>query len=201
MHHPGFRLPFHVYFDASLRGVGGVLMQERDSMMYPIAHCARKLTSAEINYITTEQEFLAMVYCFQTWRCYLEGSTLFARTDHEPLTWLASQKHLNRRQARWMEFLSGFQYTLLYIKRDKNICADALSCMLQLDPAAPLTLLGDTWPMSDPMCLSLYMCRSQSNYAPPTLALSTAGPGRFNYAAAGQDFLPRFGCARDVYVS
>jgi hypothetical protein len=63
MHHTDFRLPFHVYFHASLCGVGGILMQERDSIMYPIAYCTRKLTSAEINYITTEQEFLAMVYC------------------------------------------------------------------------------------------------------------------------------------------
>jgi hypothetical protein len=37
MHHPDFKFPFHVYFDASLRGVGGVLMQERASLMYPTA--------------------------------------------------------------------------------------------------------------------------------------------------------------------
>jgi hypothetical protein len=89
-------------------------MQEQNSHMHPIAYCARKLTSAEINYITTEQEFLAMVYFFQTWHCYLEGSTVFAHTDHEPLTWLASQKHLNRRQARWMEFffLDGISFSI-----------------------------------------------------------------------------------------
>jgi hypothetical protein len=27
MHHPDFDRPFHVYFDASLRGIGGLLLQ------------------------------------------------------------------------------------------------------------------------------------------------------------------------------
>jgi hypothetical protein len=78
------------------------------------------------------------------------------------------------------------QQLILSVLPAENICSDALSRMLQLDPAVPLVLLSDTWPMSDPTCLSLHVCRSQSNYAPPTFTLSTVGPGRFNYAAAGQ---------------
>jgi hypothetical protein len=89
-----------MYTDASLRGIGGVLLQEKDGISCPIAFCARALTTPERNYTTSEQEFLAMVHCFQKWRCYLEGSQVYAHTDHEPLTWLATQKHLNRRQAR-----------------------------------------------------------------------------------------------------
>jgi hypothetical protein len=77
-----------------------------------------------------------------------EGTEVFAHTDHEPLTWLASQKHLNRRQSRWMEFLSRFTYSLLYIQGDKNVVADALSRMLDAPRSPPLELLGDTWPHS-----------------------------------------------------
>jgi hypothetical protein len=100
MYHPDFSLPFHLYFDASIRGIGGA--------MHPVAFCARRLRPAEINHTTTEQEFLAMVFCFQSWRCYLEGLQVFAHTDHEPQTWLSSQKSLNHRQSRWMEYLSRF---------------------------------------------------------------------------------------------
>jgi hypothetical protein len=145
MHHPDFDQPFHVYTDASLRGIGGVLLQEKDGISCPIAFCARALTAPERNYTTSEQEFLAMVHCFQKWRCYLEGSQVYAHTDHEPLTWLATQKHLNRRQARWMEFLSRFQYRLLYLQGDKNVCADALSRMLNL-PSGDAQLPGENWP-------------------------------------------------------
>ena len=108
MHHPDFNQPFHVFSDASIRAIGGVLMQQRGDDLVPIAFCARKLSPAERNYTTTEQEMLGMVYCFMQWRCYLEGQPAFLHTDHEPLTWLNSQARPNRRQARWLDFYHGF---------------------------------------------------------------------------------------------
>ena len=148
MFHPDFTLPFHVFSDASTKAIGGVLIQYKDGVAYPIAYVARKLTSAEVNYTTTEQEMLAMVYCFTQWRCYLEGSRTLLHTDHEPLTWLAKQERPNRRQARWMEFLAGFTYEVLYVKGDRNIVADALSRMLTPPDAQELVLPGDNWPMN-----------------------------------------------------
>ena len=147
MRHPDFTKTFHVYSDASLRAVGGVLLQETEGTMFPIAFCARKLTSAEVNYTTTEQECLAVVYCFRQWRCYLEGSPTILHTDHEPLTWLATVDRPSRRVARWIEWLSRFQYTVVYVKGDENIVADALSRMLAPPDgggAAEGMLPGDT---------------------------------------------------------
>ncbi len=145
-YHPRFDLPFHVYTDASLRGVGGVILQASGAALRPVAFCARKLLDAETRYSTTEQELLAVVYCFKKWRCYLEGSRVVLHTDHEPLTWLQSQRTLNRRQARWLEFLSRFEYVILYIKGDENVVSDALSRRLQL-PSGATSLPGDTWPV------------------------------------------------------
>jgi hypothetical protein len=111
-----------------------------------------------------------MVFCFQYWRCYLEGLQVFTHTDHEPLTWLSSQKSLNRRQSRWMEYLSRFTYSLLYVKGDENVCADTLSRMLQLplEDAAPLP--GDSWPHAEHVNV-LDVCKNISypglSQAPP----------------------------------
>ena len=146
MYHPDFSLPFHVYSDASTKAVGGVLIQFQDGVAHPVAYVARKLTSAEVNYTTTEQEMLAFVYCFTQWRCYLEGSQVLLHTDHEPLTWLATQDRPNRRQARWLEFLSGFRYEILYVKGDQNVVADALSRMLSPPEGSHLKMPGDDWP-------------------------------------------------------
>jgi hypothetical protein len=44
-----------------------------------------------------------------------------------------------------MEFLSRFQYRLLYLQGDKNVCADALSRMLNL-PSGDAYLPGENWP-------------------------------------------------------
>eukprot|EP00798_Chlamydomonas_sp_ICE-L_P029418 gene29418-biopygen5345 len=92
--------------DASVVGTGGVLFQADR----PIAYFSHKLTAAERNYSTGEQELLAIYLALKEWRCYLEGCTagFDLDTDHEPLIYLRSQPILSRKQARIMEFLSRF---------------------------------------------------------------------------------------------
>jgi hypothetical protein len=98
-----------------------------------------------------------------------------------------------------MEILSRFQYTLLHIKGDENICADALSRLLQHDPADPLTLPSDTWPDSIATCHLKHVCRSdtRSSIYPLSPAWSAAQADGFNYAAAGA-FIS---CMRDGFLA
>ncbi|KAJ9505148.1 hypothetical protein QJQ45_012840 [Haematococcus lacustris] len=112
----------------SFLGVGAVLMQDG----YPLAYLSKKLSSAERNYTTGEQELLALITACKEWRCYLEGVPFTLFTDHKPLTALPTQKVLSRRQARWMEFLSRFTFDLQYLPGDANP-ADPLSRI----PAGP----------------------------------------------------------------
>ena len=109
--------------DASLQGTGAVLLQGGR----PIAFHSKKFTPAEKNYTTGEQELLGVIHALREWRCYLEGTRPFTLvTDHKPLTFLQGVPVLSRRQARWMEFLSRFEYNWLYRKGSLNV-ADALS--------------------------------------------------------------------------
>ena len=119
---PDFRKPFEVICDASITGLGAVLLQEGR----PVAFESRRLIPAEVNYLTTEQELLAVVHALQTWRCYLEGVEFTVVTDHNPLTFLPTQPTLSRRQARWAEFLSRFRFKWEYRPGRKNV-ADPLS--------------------------------------------------------------------------
>ncbi|KAJ9523626.1 hypothetical protein QJQ45_007296 [Haematococcus lacustris] len=122
---PDHTQPFQVYCDASLQGVGAVLMQDG----YPLAYLSKKLSSAEVNYTTGEQEMLALVTACKEWRCYLEGVPFTLFTDHKPLISLPTQKNLSRRQARWMELLSRFDFKLEYIPGPVNP-ADPLSRLI-----------------------------------------------------------------------
>ena len=65
---------------------------------------------------------LAIVECFKHWRHYLEGSKypIHIRSDHKNLETFMSTKILNRCQARWAEFLSGYDFVLDHIPDSKN---------------------------------------------------------------------------------
>lgn len=119
---PDFTKPFEVVCDASVFALGAVLLQEGR----PVAFESRKLTSAEVNYSTTEQELLAVVHTLTKWRCYLEGVHFTVVTDHCPNTFFSTKPLLSRRQARWSELLQQYDFTWVYRPGRINV-ADPLS--------------------------------------------------------------------------
>ena len=48
-------------------------------------------------------------------------------TDHKSLKHLFTQKDLNMRQQRWVEFLASYDLVILYTPGKANVVADALS--------------------------------------------------------------------------
>jgi hypothetical protein len=48
-------------------------------------------------------------------------------SNHESLKHLKGQLKLNRRHAKWCEFIESFPYTVKYKKEKDNVVADALS--------------------------------------------------------------------------
>jgi len=119
--------PYEVITDASGFGIGAVLMQEGR----PIAFEGRKLSDAETRYAVHEQVCMASIHALNVWRCYLEGAKFTVVTDHHPNTFLLSQPKLSRRQARWSEFLSRFDFDWIYRPGRSNV-ADPISRIPQL---------------------------------------------------------------------
>ena len=109
--------------DASGFAVGATLEQRGR----PIAFLSKKMNDAEKRYPVHEQELLAMVLALREWRHYLLGTRFTAHTDHGSLRYLQTQPQLSNRQARWVEKLSEFDFTVVYKQGKDNIVADALS--------------------------------------------------------------------------
>eukprot|EP00253_Pinus_taeda_P015634 PITA_15634 len=113
--------------DASKEGVGGVLMQEGRVVAYE----SRKLKEHEQKYSAYDLELTAVIHALKMWRHYLVGRKFLLLTDHHSLTNYFSQPTLNARQARWMDFLSGFDFEIKHLQGKENRVADALSRKVQ----------------------------------------------------------------------
>ncbi|CAA7037680.1 unnamed protein product [Microthlaspi erraticum] len=135
---PDFLITFEIECDASGMGIGAVLMQDKK----PIAFFSEKLGGATLNYPTYDKELYALVRAFQTWQHYLWPKEFVIHTDHESLKHLKGQQKLNKRHARWVEFIETFPYVIKYKKGKDNVVADALSRRYTLLSTLDAKLLG-----------------------------------------------------------
>ncbi|KAL7593504.1 hypothetical protein Lser_V15G33880 [Lactuca serriola] len=120
---PNFDKTFEIECDASGIGIGAVLMQEGK----PLAYFSEKLSGATLNYPTYDKELYSLVRALKTWQHYLWAKEFVIHSDHESLKFLKGQHKLNKRHARWMEFIETFPYVIRYKKGKENVVADALS--------------------------------------------------------------------------
>ncbi|GKB74816.1 hypothetical protein Tco_0936228 [Tanacetum coccineum] len=121
---------FVVYCDASIKGLGVVLMQR----MKVIAYASRQLKVHEKNYTTHDLELGAVVFALKIWRHYLYGTKCVVFTDHKSLQHILNQKELNMRQRRWIELLSDYDCEIRYHPGKANVVADALSRKERIEP-------------------------------------------------------------------
>ena len=101
---------YTVYCDASKDELGCVLMQS----WRVVAYGSPQLKNHEPNYPTHDMELAA-----------IEQFEVFL--DHKSRKYIFTQRDLNMRQCRWMEFLEDYGFTLHYHPGKANVVADALS--------------------------------------------------------------------------
>jgi RNase H-like domain found in reverse transcriptase/Reverse transcriptase (RNA-dependent DNA polymerase)/Integrase zinc binding domain/Chromo (CHRromatin Organisation MOdifier) domain len=124
--------------DASNWASGGVLSQYGDdNKMRPVAFFSAKHSAAECNYEIYDKELLAIVKALEEWRPELQGTgePFEIITDHKNLQTFMTTKQLNQRQVRWAEFLSQFNFVIVYRPGSKATLPDALSRLPGLKPA------------------------------------------------------------------
>ncbi|KJK73746.1 hypothetical protein H634G_10981 [Metarhizium anisopliae BRIP 53293] len=116
--------------DASDWASGGVLSQyDDDGSLRPVAYFSSKHSAAECNYEIYDKELLAIIKALEEWRPELQGnaSEFEIMTDHKNLEYFTTTKVLNQRQVRWSEFLSQFNFRIIYRPGSKAVRPDALS--------------------------------------------------------------------------
>ncbi|GJY50576.1 putative reverse transcriptase domain-containing protein [Tanacetum coccineum] len=114
---------FILYCDASIKGLGAVLMQREKVITY----ASRQLKIHEKNYTTHDLELCAVVFALKIWRHYLYGTKCMVFTDHKNLQHILDQKELNMRQRHRLELLSDYDCEIRYHSGKANVVANALS--------------------------------------------------------------------------
>src|SRR3954471_11365603 len=84
---PDTKRDFDIYCDASRKGLGCILMQDR----HVVAYASRQLHPHEENYPTQVLEFAAVVHALKTWRHYLLGNHCEIYSDHQNLKYIFTQ--------------------------------------------------------------------------------------------------------------
>ncbi len=124
---PTIGKPYQVHTDASLKGIGGCLLQERNGHFQPIAYASRTLNKHERRYPIIELEALAIVFSLKAFYPYVAEAEIVVVTDHSPLRSLMTRPDLTGRLAKYQITIQGFNLQILYRPGKWNSLCDMLS--------------------------------------------------------------------------
>jgi hypothetical protein len=120
-----------VEMDASDYVSAGVLSQyDNDNVLHPVAYFSKKHSPTECNYEIYDQESMAIVRAFEEWRPELQSviNPIRVLSNYKNLEYFTMTKLLNRRQAHWSQFLSQFNFKIVYHPGTAGGKPDALTC-------------------------------------------------------------------------
>ncbi|XP_015584601.1 uncharacterized protein K02A2.6-like [Ricinus communis] len=141
---PDWSLPFEITCDASDYVIGVVLGQRVDKALYIIYYASKTLDDAQVNYSTTEKEFLAVVYSLDKFISYLVGSKVIVHSDHVALRYLLTKPNAKPRLIMWVLLLQEFDIEI----RDKKRCQRSGNISKQTEMSQTFNLvveLFDVW--------------------------------------------------------
>lgn len=128
--HPNFSRPFILSTDASNFCIAAMLGQRTDpddGVIHPVSYFSRKLNETEIKLPIMEKELLAIVQAVKTFRNYLIGNRFIIRCDNASLQQIKKLESPTNKVARWLLFLSEFDYEFQKIPGSENQMADLFS--------------------------------------------------------------------------
>jgi hypothetical protein len=115
--------PIIIQTDASGFTIAGILNHYVGfGILRPVKFYSRKCSPAGQNYDTYDRELLAIVETLRQWQHYLEGAIhkILIQCDHKNLEYFQKSKVHSRRQARWAEILSSYDFVIQHLEGKKN---------------------------------------------------------------------------------
>jgi hypothetical protein len=126
---PNWSQPFEIMCDASDYVVGVVLDQRKEGQVHVVYYASKTLNESQLNYATTEKEFLAVVFAFEKFRSYIVNSKVIVYTDHVAIKYLLAKKDAKPTLIHWILLLQEFDVEIRDKKGVENVVVDHLSRM------------------------------------------------------------------------
>jgi len=123
LHHFDPVKPIIFQTDASGFAIAGILNHyDGFGILRPVNFYSRKCSPAKQNYDMYDRELLTIVETLRQWRHYLEGANhkILIQCDHKNLEYFQTSKVLSRRQARWAEIISSYDFVIQHLEGKKN---------------------------------------------------------------------------------
>jgi hypothetical protein len=123
--------------DSSEYATKGLLLQKDEKEWWKlVAYYSKKHDTAEINYPIYDKKLLAIINYIKAWEPEFKAVKSFKiLTNHRNLRYFYTEKQLTKRQVRWLEYLSGFNFKLEWRPGSQGGRTDALSRREQDLPA------------------------------------------------------------------
>lgn len=102
---PNWALPFHIHAYAYEKAIRATLGQIDDKYPYAIYFIRKKLSKAELNYIVTQKELLAVFHSLNKFRHYITDYQTFVHIYHDAIKYLMKNLDVNTRIIRWFLLL------------------------------------------------------------------------------------------------
>jgi hypothetical protein len=129
--------PIWLICDVSKTGIRAMYRQgPMWQMCQPAGFMSKKFTLAQQNYAVHKMETLAILELLQCWEDKLVGYRIHVVTDHKALEFFKTQTELFHRQRRWMDYMSRFDFDIMYVKGELNKVADCFSRYYENDTSA-----------------------------------------------------------------
>ena len=125
--------PVIIETDASLKGLGAVLIQDGR----PVRFLSKALTSAERDYANIERELLAVVFACERLHVYTFGRKVTIHTDHKPLASIITKpiSQAPPRLQRMLLRLRTYDIDIQYVGANRVLLSDTLSRLIKQDQA------------------------------------------------------------------
>ena len=100
---------------------------------HPVTFVSGLFRGSQLNWAALMKEAFAMYMSVKKLSFYLDQADIYLRSDHLPLKRFMQKKTLNSNVNNWAMELESFNIQFKYIQGSKNVLADTLSRLIDID--------------------------------------------------------------------